>query len=159
MRNSPLPTTFRATQNSNSLRSAHLTHPACQSPERGDVRLTLTSLWKSRGYCPSGDPNDPNFLQTAPLPANRGSARGLVRLSISRMDCGHMVQHSLNLISSIAAGLDDCVKTIMSKFVSQHSKTRAKDAQVQEPSISAVRPRDTRAVYNTFNIRRHLLSR
>ncbi len=47
MRNSPLRTMFRATQNSNSLRPAHLTHPACQSLERGAVRLTLTVSGKA----------------------------------------------------------------------------------------------------------------
>ena len=35
----------------------------------GAVRLTLTSsLWKGRGYWPSGDPVDLNFLQTPRFP-------------------------------------------------------------------------------------------
>lgn len=48
----------------------------------GAVRPTLTSLRVGRVHWPSGDPNDANFLQTAPLPASRHSVRGVAVLPL-----------------------------------------------------------------------------
>ena len=48
----------------------------------GSVRPTPTRLQAGRVDWPSGDPNDPNIAQTAPLAGNRQSARGLALLRL-----------------------------------------------------------------------------